>query len=257
MSVSRDGGRTWARVAVVGIPVREVTAHERLVCWAKSSSEPCTLFAVDPVQRRMAPLAKQPALYLMADVDRFDQAGTVVREGSALWVSGLDRTSGRAAVAVSRDAGQTWAEHVYDLPSCPSNRCSAPTLASRDGRTVYAIISDQYNPQRYVYRHRDGRGWEPSGSGTVSGSSIIEPVQSFVTGDGVHVIHNVVMGDQRGYLASRSNGEYVAAELAGLPDHVTAIKRAPDGTYYTYDQSTSVCYTSATGWKWTPVTTRR
>lgn len=247
--VSVDGGRTWSGLTVVPA-TKMVPDGGTLICHSASTQAPCRLFAVDPGAGLLAPLSGQPALTLQPSSSIVDAVGR-------LWVSGTDRASVRPAVAVSLDRGRTWSAHVFTgLPACATPSCDAPALATADGRTVYATMSDTAGQRRVVYRSDDGRAWSRVDAGDVPygrGAG-----WSFVASDGSHII--CVLGrrgqrvDRCDFRAAKGGAGYRRIELPGLPAAVGEVRRTPDGWYYTVSYApTYALFGSSDGLHWSRI----
>jgi len=244
LTASTDGGRTWA-------PLREAPAVDALpagsvaACWARSG-EPCTLWAVDPAGRRLAPLRHQPDL--LASPDDLLPPG----EGGRIWVRGNDVATGRPAVAVSADAGRSWSVRAFpDAPACSPGSC-LPAYLATGGSRAYAVAVGA--TARAVYRYAADGHWEPvTGAGAVPAGHLGAGGHAFVAADGTHVLcETVPQPDGRDgcrFWAGR-DGTYQEADLAGLPATVYQIRRAADGSFYTHSYTTDRLYVSADGWTW-------
>jgi hypothetical protein len=248
--VSSDGGRSWSDSAVRS-PTKVVPDGGAVICHSTDGHAPCRLYAVDPRAGWLAPLSAQPTL-------KFDQStSSIVDVGVRLWVTGTDRASGRPAVAVSLDRGRTWSAHVFaELAACRAASCSAPALATADGKTVYVMVADPAGHRRLVYRSSDGRSWSRLDAGNVPYGRGMN--RSFVASDGSHVI--CVLG-QRGqdvdecqFLAAKRGAGYRPTELDGLPAAAGDVGRTPDGWYYAVSYApTSTLYGSRDGLHWSPL----
>ncbi|MEV0805363.1 hypothetical protein [Micromonospora sp. NPDC050200] len=246
---SLDGGRTWAAAQPAGT-AEAVPDGGTAICWSPRAGTPCTLHAVDPATRGVAPLTAQPPLTMRTDELRIEESAGRLR------VAGTDPATGRPAVSTSADAGRSWSTHVFaDAPACPKEGCEAPLLAVTGTATTYAATTG--GGVRAVYRAdgTDGR-WQrltdadlPDEQGTKG---------SFVTADGTHVLSQLVNGraaDARRYWVARDGGAYQAVELDGLPTTAGPVRRTPDGWFHAPDADGTL-YGSTDGWRWSPVTHR-
>ncbi|MFV2103375.1 sialidase family protein [Micromonospora sp. LOL_024] len=257
LQVSTDGGRIWRKLvrasAVAGVP-----AGGTAVCWPESDkvAETCTVHALDAAPHRLAPLTSQPPFAL-------DEDSSIAQTAGRLWASGVDPATGRPAVAVSRDAGRSWASEVFaDAPACQRGGCPAPHLAVGDGPAVYAVIDGAGRLAVYRYVESGGQGgdgWQPvSGADELPADRLAGGTPSFVTSDGTHVLSEVVAQPGQGidgyrWWAARPDGVYQPVELDGLPPTVKPIRRTPDGWFYTHSYTDGMLYGSADGWRWLPV----
>ncbi|MFD0745118.1 hypothetical protein ACFQ1L_27340 [Phytohabitans flavus] len=247
LTASTDGGRTWRRLHEA-LTVDAVPSGSVPVCWARSG-EPCTLWSVDPVAGRMAPLRDQPAL-----VPTHDEL-LPVRWSGRIWVRGSDPVTGRPAVAASADAGRTWSVHVFaDAPPCPSEGC-LPIYFALGSQTAYVVTVGA--SARAVYRYTsDGRWERVSGAERVPADRLGAGGPSFVAADGTHVLCETVTqpsgldGDR--FWAAR-DGTYKPVELRGLPATVYPIKRTQDGWLYTHSYTDQRLYGSTDGWTWSAI----
>jgi hypothetical protein len=257
-TITVDGGRTWSTAAVNSQVATEVPAGGTAACWAGPKvNAPCKLYAIDPGNRRFAPLATQPELTLA-------NAAEVSHLSGNLWVGGIDPATGKPAAAVSTDAGRTWSTHVFaDLTQCTPSRCQAPQLATLDGERVFAVITDTNARQRFVYRGALGGPWQRYGVTTSMPYGLSDDIaaRSFVTRDGTYVLCQSVAERQdpdslQCWTTQGATTAYQQVELPGLPATVSSIRRTPDGWFYTVDNASNVLYGSADGRHWTAVTSR-
>ncbi|MBT2440397.1 exo-alpha-sialidase [Streptomyces sp. ISL-36] len=164
---TRDGGRSWKEGGprTVGtapaIPAGAVLTTD---CARPSGAlgEECRLerlVVVSPQDGQRRALARQPLL------GAHPRPAAVAEPDGSWWVSGTDPASGRAAVAVSRDAGRSWS--VSRLPS-PSTAPNWHTSVAVGPDAVYAAEMGELkegepvkNPMRALHRSVDGgRTWE-------------------------------------------------------------------------------------------------
>jgi hypothetical protein len=263
LHTSTDGGRSWHPTerapAVAAVPTGSAA-----VCWPDRDAAPtaetwgCALHALDPVSHRLARLTAQPPLALGDNL-------LVEESGGRFWVPGIDRATGRPAVAVSANAGRTWSAQVFaDAPACPAEGCLWPTLAMGAGGTTYAVSTGERD--RAVYRLSAGRspngGWQRiSEADRVPYEWPGTGGESFVAADGTHLLGQLVPPrgrDGAGYRfwAARGGGTYEPVELDGLPAAVYPIQRSADGWFYTHGGADDLLYGSSDGWHWSPVTRR-
>jgi len=245
--ISTDGGATWRDLQVSRTPVAAAPAGTHLVDCITGT---CGL-AVDPAAGTLAPLAAQPALaqYVMAHTP----------VGAGLWVKGLDPATGRPAVAVSRDRGQTWTVAVFTMESpAPSPdggtpRSYLPDIATADGRTVYAIIEGTDDGYAHLYRSTDGGAtWQRTNpDGPPSGLPFVT-TQSFVTTDGAHVML-LLEGDTVVARISPDGRTYAPLAMAGGPAKVAAPTVIDKNHYLSHDGQ--ALYLSTDGRNWRGLTT--
>jgi hypothetical protein len=252
LTVSTDGGRTWAAATRDSAAVPAVPSGSTVICWsADETSSSCDLYAVDPASRRFAPLAGRPAL--------IPNWANPVQSGSGrLWVSGTEPASGRPAAAVSTDGGHTWSTHVFtDVTGCTSSPCDSLALSTTDGGTAYAVIHRA--SQRLVYRGTDKGDWKRVDAAAADPNQWPgRGGQSFVTADGTHVLCEAALARDNGacqfWAVGNAATAYRQVKLDGLPSTVYPIRRTPDGWFYTYSMGDNILYGSTDGWHWSPVT---
>ncbi|MFF9149840.1 WD40/YVTN/BNR-like repeat-containing protein [Streptomyces sp. NPDC014861] len=162
-----DGGRSWRSVdrrpagRTPEIPAGAVLTTE---C-ATSPGEPAErcerelLAVISPRDGRRRTLVAQPPLGAHPV-----PAGVVEPDGS-WWVSGVEPSSGRAVVAVSRDAGRSWS---LSRPSSPTEEPGRFIKVVVGPDAVYAAELGELsegtpvtNPLRALHRSLDGgRSWQ-------------------------------------------------------------------------------------------------
>ncbi|MFI7430345.1 hypothetical protein ACIBPB_25410 [Micromonospora sp. NPDC049836] len=253
LMISTDGGRHWRR-AQESPPVGAVPDGGTAICWPETAGASCTVQVVEPESYRVAPLSQQPALLVQPDGLRIDG-----RSGR-LWIPGREPATGRPAVAVSADAGRTWASHVFrDAPSCPDAGCQPLSLAvDGGGKRVYAVAAGE----RAVAVYRLTGGTTGDGWQRLTDTDEIPPgtngYGSFVAADGSHVLFQPDDRHTFGYRywAARGGGAYRSVELAGLPATAGPVRRTRDGRFYAIDGPANVLYGSTDGWHWSPITDR-
>ncbi|MFB7517468.1 WD40/YVTN/BNR-like repeat-containing protein [Streptomyces sp. NPDC056144] len=163
---TRDGGRTWRRGdgRTVGttpdIPADAVLATD---CAEPAGAVPddCArqrLVVVSPVDGRRRALARVPLL------GAHPAPAPLPEPDGSWWVSGADPRTGRAAVAVSRDAGRSWRVSVLPSPAAGPGRYTAVVVGPS---AVYAAEMGELtegeeilNSMRALHRSVDGgRTW--------------------------------------------------------------------------------------------------
>ncbi|MFD0367130.1 WD40/YVTN/BNR-like repeat-containing protein [Streptomyces sp. NPDC127114] len=164
---TRDGGRNWRAVdrRTAGtaplIPDGGVLAA---ACASPAGAGPdeCArerLVVLSPEDGRRRALARVPEL------GAHPRPAPVAEPDGSWWVSGVDPESGRAAVAVSRDAGRSWA--VSPLPSPGGSTSGRHVTVAVGPDAVYAAELGELdggepvkNPMRALHRSLDGgRTW--------------------------------------------------------------------------------------------------
>jgi hypothetical protein len=251
--LSTDGGRTWSALDVRTTPVAAVPVSGATVCRLHDERGPCTLYAVDPDARTVAPLARQPAIA--------DLSTPVLDAGGRLWVTGADRATGLPAVASSADRGATWSTYVFaDRSGCVQHRCDQPQVAALDGRTAYVTFLDRVARRWAAYRAVDGTGWQPLGTAGLPYSDTTG--WSFVAADGSHVIcAYLVRRDGSAaceYWAVPPAGTaYQRVDLDGLPGGVGGVGSTRDGWFFTRGpDARHMLYGSTDGRHWSLVAGR-
>ncbi|MDG4785175.1 hypothetical protein O7626_04370 [Micromonospora sp. WMMD1102] len=260
---SRDGGRSW-RATGTGPAVPAVAPGSHAVCRPEAGTagagsseripgtEPCRVYAFDPVANRISPLAVQPPSTL---VDR-----QVIEQGDGrLRVSGYDRESSRPAIVTSTDGGRNWSSHTFTESSvCGADNCPMVQVATGPGGVDHAMLTD--GRHRAVYRYTTVGGWQRRDAadsipyeGADSGS--------FVTPDGSHVVYQASTGragptsTYRFWAARPGAPDYRPVELPGLPRIFSPVRRTPDGWLYARGDG-DVSYGSTDGWHWVPLNVR-
>jgi hypothetical protein len=251
--VSSDGGRTWRRADVVTDPVDAVGGDVRpFGCLPRTAG--CRLSTVDVVRGRVAPLAYPPAGIVASSI----QTGVVnAPAGRRLWLSGIDPTSRKPAVATSQDGGRTWSTHVFadgvaaGVPPGGVDEVAGkfvPMVAATAGGTAYALIFRDDTHQA-AYRTTDGgRIWRPVPGAGAFGT----PYWSYATADGRHVV--VVMNDRAGIdlWASEGGRAYRRATVPGYPTAPPDPGVTPDhpveGRYVEW--TGLYVHLSEDGWRW-------
>ncbi|MCW6005559.1 hypothetical protein K1W54_13365, partial [Micromonospora sp. CPCC 205371] len=242
-AVSTNGGHTWTP-AQLRSPAAEVPPGGTILCWTGPSPDWCRPFVVDPADGWFAPLAEPPALGPQAQW---------VRAGDRLWAAGTN-PNGRPAVAVSTDAGRTWSTTILD---CPRAECSAMVATTADGNTAYAVVDAPYT--RIVYRGGVTGGWTLVSTEKTPTQDTPGGERSFVTADGTHVLYgSEPVGGLDGRTFSANSGPgtpYQRVVMDGLPALVGAIRRAPDGWFFTFSYGPQrAVYGSTDGRRWSVIT---
>lgn len=247
--ISTDGGATWRDLRVSPTPVSAAPAGTWLVdCF----TDGCGLHAVDAATGTLAPLATQPALAQYVTVD--------APVGAGLWVKGLDPATGRPAVAVSRDRGQTWTVTVFTTESpapSPDGRTPRrylPDIATADGRTVYTTIERTDDGFAHLYRSTDGGAtWQRTNpDGPPSGLPFVT-TSSFVTADGAHVMV-LQEGDTSVAWISSDGRTYAPLAVAGAPAKSAILPTVIDKDHYLWHDGQAL-YLSEDGRSWRRLTT--
>ncbi|MCX5391499.1 sialidase family protein [Streptomyces sp. NBC_00094] len=224
---TRDGGRSWRvgdRRTVGTIPEIPAGAVLTTDCAEPAGAGPdlCDrqrLVVVSPQDGRRRALARVPLL------GAHPRPAEQPEPDGSWWVSGTDPLSGRAAVAVSRDAGRSWTVSRLPSPAAGPGRHTAVAVG-RDA--VYAAELGELtggepvkNPMRALHRSVDGgRTWQrmwttgrereprtllglpvpgPGGrveiGGELSGYGSVDGGRTFVRlGDGGHFIRRTPLG---------------------------------------------------------------
>jgi hypothetical protein len=255
--VSSDGARTWRRAALSADPVDAVGGNAGLFgCLPGDGLARCRPSIVDVVRGRVAPLANGPAGFQAAILQSALVNGPA---GQRLWLSGLDPTSRKPAVATSGDGGRTWSTHVFaaGVPAEESHGGGPvaakflPTLAATAGGTAYALILRD-DAHQDAYRTTDGgRTWRSVPGAGAFGTSY----WSYATADGRHVV--VVMNKRHGadLWVSESGRAYRRAVLPGYPtapgDPGLTPVHPVEGRYVEWTDRH--LYLSEDGWRWRSV----
>ncbi|MFI1938166.1 WD40/YVTN/BNR-like repeat-containing protein [Streptomyces purpureus] len=164
---TRDGGRSWTKGE--GRPAGTVAAIPAggaltLACAQPpgASVDDCALrqlLVISPEDGKFRALARGPQL------GSHMRPADVAEPDGSWWASGVDPVSKRPAVAVSRDAGRSWATSV--LPSPPTTNPWGVSVAVGPD-AVYAAEMGELtggepvkNPMRALHRSLDGgRTWK-------------------------------------------------------------------------------------------------
>lgn len=264
-AVSVDGGRSLRDIEVTDTPVAAATRGTRLVrCFDLGLSEPCPLYAVDPVSGRFAPLANQPSFMVWDDIEAPASAG--------LWVMGYDKVTRRPAVAVSEDQGRTW----QTRPIGDTNGANNWDVATTDGNVVYAMFSRAMNvgitlrkqgqtpvvPEEpavrpMVFRSTDGGvHWDRVDDVDIDGRVSRVLPGSMVAVDGTHILAAEGPSGWR-WVGSVDGRSYRPMTLRGLPalgakPQSILPPRAIAERFFIYLYQERL-YTSTDGRNWRPV----
>lgn len=107
--VTSDGGQTW-RPVTTDAPISSIPTTGHLIWqtgYSITSDQTGTVLAVDPESGAVHPLANQPSI-------THGMLANVPDQSADIWIGGED-TSGRAALAVSHDAGRTWVTQSFPM----------------------------------------------------------------------------------------------------------------------------------------------
>ncbi|HYN97515.1 MAG TPA: hypothetical protein VES42_27070, partial [Pilimelia sp.] len=253
VSISRDGGRSWASVRRQGRIVPALPPGGALVCVAKAAGQPCTGHALDPAAGQLRPLADSPTL---ADV----RGSVVAPVGRHLWLAGTEPASGRPIVAVSADRGRSWARHTFP---CAAGACAAPGLAvAPGGAQAYALLPAAAGDGLVAYRGTAAGVWSPvAGADAVPYDQQLDPPSpaAFVTRDGTLVV--VAAGERerdepRPSHWAHTGGTFRPVTLRGLPLRSRPPERTATGYFLALSYSDGTLYGSADGRAWAPLTRR-
>ncbi|GAB3142677.1 hypothetical protein GCM10027290_17660 [Micromonospora sonneratiae] len=248
--VSVDDGVSWSEMATTDAAVDAAPTNGGFAM--QRVNEKIMLCVIDPANRTIAPLAKQPPLAEFELVEVPTKAG--------VWVQGYDPVTRRPAVAVSQDRGANWQVSVFGAEA-PARSVGGsiptmylPNVATTDGRTAYAIFIDGGRSVR-VYRSTDaGRTWTRTNPGDRISQLPLAGPRSHVASDGSHVL--VAQDPEAGYvlLASRDGRTYAPLEGTGLPVETTVspgVAEIAEGRYYYLTREQ--LYLSEDGMRWWPV----
>ncbi|MFK3981768.1 WD40/YVTN/BNR-like repeat-containing protein [Micromonospora sp. NPDC050397] len=248
--ISNDAGATWQDLAFSSKPVVSAPPSGRVVSRLFiEGTDTGLLYAVDPQNAQVAPLATQPPL---AEPTLLD-----VPMGAGVWVEGVDPTTRRPAIAVSHDGGASWALSVFDaeLVTPESDQFRAgmyrPEVATADGKMAYATFVAGPVPAR-IYRSADGgRSWRHSNPDAKAGDM---PAiwQTFALADGRHVLATQDVGKGRVTFASSTDGKtYRPLTLTGLPPVFSPPFPVDENLYLGWNDHG--VYRSTDGLNWQPL----
>lgn len=185
--ISDDGGRTWrdwSGLKVVEAPAAIPSGATLVqVCVDHTVRGMCVSGVGVPVADRgaLSPTPAQPSL-----VDPV-QPGGPPTAGGRYWAAGKDPTSGGWAIAVTSDAGMTWATTPLEVPGEPSSTTGDAWAVVEMGGAMYATVRGKLGSEPSgllaVFRSTDrGLSWTRMWSATptaglagVAGSPIATP----------------------------------------------------------------------------------
>ncbi|MEU9741961.1 sialidase family protein [Micromonospora chersina] len=198
---STDGGSNWRRVqprTVEALPAGWPVLSLR----TGPTDEP--LVAVDPATGDVAQLNRRSTLHNAMLVES-------VPAEAGLWVSGFtgeriaadDRIIGTGgAVEVSRDGGSTWSRHAFPDDLAASDDVGGPAVATRDGRTVYAI--GRVRGSLVVWRSADGGATWTRAAGTAAVGD--RTIRAALRPDGVLVVQAGISAREDPLMLASSDG---------------------------------------------------
>jgi hypothetical protein len=248
MELSTDGGATWSPMPREGPPIDAVPPGGAL---ADGFTRELTVF--DPAQGRLRPLAHRPVLLRELGMP------AVIGPGG-IWVTGLNRQTGRPSVAVSHDGGATWIERelpvtaVLPQPTMfngeidpNASRGLGLQVIARDGLTAYAtILIPGTMGSLHTFRTTDGGlSWQAVADRPTTPSYIY----AWMASGGRIVASLPARKDDepiQRYVTSTDGADYAPAAPPGLP----ALLEAIDGSIAYSD---SAVYVSDDGWSWREV----
>lgn len=239
--ISTDGGATWRDADPGGTPRAAAVPDTRLWGCLIHVPQGCDILVPDPGSAAVVPLATQPPLDAAVPVDAPPAAG--------YWVRGCDPATGRRAVAVSRTGGRSWQKMVFDRePEADRPVDCAFDLATTDGSTVFATLSDGQGVPRRVYRSVDGGGTWQAADPRLPDGWVVQ-AGSTVTADGTHVL--LAERESRfGLLTSRDGRTYAPLAVDG-PVHHDAPQAVALDRWIRHDERT--VYLSDDGLHWRPL----
>jgi hypothetical protein len=137
--VSEDAGRTWREFVLRAGGAAGVIPSGTVVmqfCVQPPRIPGCTsgLGVMTPDKNELTPAPTQPPLVQPL------QPGTVQTAGGRYWAAGKHATSGQWAVAVTSDAGLTWATTQLDVPGTPSSATGDAWSMVEQGGVMYATV---------------------------------------------------------------------------------------------------------------------
>lgn len=248
--ISNDAGATWQDLAFSSKPVVSAPPSGRVVSRLLiEGTDAEHLYAVDPQNAQVAPLATQPPL---AEPTLLD-----VPMGAGIWVEGVDPTTRRPAIAVSHDGGASWELSVFDAeqvaPASDQFRAGMymAKVATADGKVAYATFVAGPGPAR-IYRSTDGgRSWRHSNPDAKAGDM---PAiwQTFALAGGRHVLATQDVEEGRVTFASSTDGKtYRPLTLAGLPPVFSSPFPVDENLYLGWNDHG--VYRSTDGLDWQPL----
>ena len=241
--LSTDGGRHWQTVPTVATPVAAVPPGGFTTCIMNSTQTgtkvgnlACTVYAVDPVHLRAAPLANQPA----ADFFEFSsKAAFDPVVGDVLWLTGTtspDSSPYRGtAVAVSRDRGRTWNTRTVDA-ACTGSASSWHST----GGVAKVMCTDDKGASR-LYRTDDyGATWQRTTvpPAPFANSKALYEMGDDFGNDGTLVLTQYpVENGVRMWTLDETRGAWHPVPIRNLPPSAVNVNQQPDGTYLAYGVS--------------------
>ncbi|WP_329106177.1 glycoside hydrolase [Micromonospora sp. NBC_01699] len=189
LRISADAGATWRDLVVDDEPVESAPPSGGVVMDLMTTNTQPTqrgrLYAVDPEMGRIAPLANQPPL------TQYEKIAVPLSAG--VWLEGLDPTTRRPAVAVSRDGGASWVTSIFEAEKQVGDQApvrlgiSRPEVRTADGQTAFAMFAAGAGPVR-IYRTTDGgQSWKRTNPDARSWDVPRTP-RSLVVAGGRHVV---------------------------------------------------------------------
>jgi RNA polymerase sigma factor (sigma-70 family) len=165
---SNDAGHTWQKAPHAQAPPMPAIPPDGALDFVCAGDDypgkNCTLTSLAvtlPDSGRLARLTHSPALH------RMRPDASPASDGN-WWVSGTVPSTGRWAVAVSRDAGRSWS--VHELPERAGQAVSSVQI-SVGPRAVYALamgpLPNVDNGLVAVFRSTDGASWEQTWQASV------------------------------------------------------------------------------------------
>ncbi|MEW2328273.1 sialidase family protein [Micromonospora chersina] len=198
---STDGGSTWRKVqprTAEALPAGWQVLGRR----SGPTTEP--LVAVDPATGDIVQLGQRSTLHNAMLVES-------VPAEAGLWVSGFTgeriATDGRitgtgGAAEVSRDGGRTWSRHAFPDDLAASDDVGGPAVATRDGRTVYAI--GRVRGSLVVWRSADGGATWTRAAGTADVGD--RTIRAALRPDGVLVVQAGISAQEDPVMLASSDG---------------------------------------------------
>lgn len=215
--VSKDRGSTWQKGALGGVaPSAPLPENGWLqgVCVGEDEGG-CELGVGTPSQDGdlVVPAPAQPSLVE-------PQVGRVATEGGRFWATGIDRRTGRWAVSVSSDRGETWTTTPLTVPGEPA-MIEPWAVVEHDG-VMYVTLQGSIAKGPYgllsVYRSTDdGLTWTNTWQATpetVLQAMLGSPV---VTADGTLLVYSAAEGT----FESADGGRTFTKAGQQLPGEVT------------------------------------
>ncbi|GIH02182.1 hypothetical protein Rhe02_02490 [Rhizocola hellebori] len=252
--LSTDGGSTWRRLPSEGTPIDTMPPGMKVIDGFSGE-----LMAFDPEQGRLRRLANQPPL--------LRSTGFPVTAGPAdIWVSGLNPSTGRLAVAVSHDAGATWTKRdmpggrVIPQPTLPSDTLSDSVgmpvqLIAGEGDTAYASVWDASAKPAAAARLAGVESWlktyrttdgGDSWQAVADGSTTPSYAWGWRAANG-RIVVALIRGDIGTYATSADGVTYAFTAPPGLP--ASALVFTDGSIAFGYH----AVYFSDDGWTWREV----